>query len=185
MENIDLVRMLVKLQVLCVRYVERNTSLKCKTHRDMDRILMANKLTCTYKEAVENLYNNIKKYCANSSYLIEETLKLKDNINNSNIANLRFGVEPQKKFIEEEKQLDDEILKRKFFMINEMVGIKDLVELLENKVTETAVKQACQQERLLNTRKIGKSWMVHIPECRAYWNIPDTNENHLYKDWVY
>lgn len=185
MENINLVRRLTKLHILCMRYVERNTSLKCKTFRDMDRIITGNKLTCTYGEAVENLQDNIKKYCNNSSYLTEEILRLKKDIENSNIRDLRFGVEPQRKFTKEEKELDDEMLKRKFFMTNCMVKIKDLVEALDNKVTETAVKQACQQERLLNTKKIGKSWMVHIPECRAYWNIPDSEEKHLYKDYVY
>ena len=66
---------------------------------------------------------------------------------------------------------------------NEMVGIKELCSILG--LTESAVKQACQQERLLNTKKIGKNWMVHIPECRAYWNIPDEDEKHLYKDYIY
>lgn len=184
MNNIDIVRKMVKLQVLCVRYVERNTTLKCKTHRDMDRIIMGAKLTCTYREAAENLYNNIKKYCSNSA-LLEEILKLKESIDNSNIKDLRFGLEPQKKFTDEEKELDTEMLKIKFFMINGMVGIKDIVEILGGVVTESAVKQACQQERLLNTTKIGKSWIVHIPECRAYWNIPDEDEKHLYKDYIY
>ena len=90
--------------------------------------------------------------------MTEEVLKLKESINNSNIKELRFGLEPQKKFTEEEKLLDYEMLKRKFFMINEMVGIKELCSILG--LTESAVKQACQQERLLNTKKIGKNWMV-------------------------
>ena len=183
MEHLDIIRLLVKLQILCVRYVERHTNLRCNTHKDMDRIIMNNKLTCTYGEAVENLYNNIIKYCKENSYMTEEVLKLKDSINNSNIKELRFGLEPQKKFTEEERHLDYEMLKRKFFMINEMVGIKELCSILG--LTESAVKQACQQERLLNTKKIGKNWMVHIPECRAYWNIPDEDEKHLYKDYIY
>lgn len=76
-------------------------------------------------------------------------------------------------------------MKQQFFMTNCMVQIKDLVGILDNKITETAVKQACQQERLLNTQKIGKTWLVHIPECRAYWNIPEIEETHLYKDYIY
>ena len=179
MENIELVRKLTKLQILCMRYVERNTSLRCRSFRDMDRIITKNKLTCTYREAVENLQDNIKKYCNNSSYLTEEILNLKENMNNSSIKDLRFGIEPQKKFTEEENRLDEEMLKRKFFMTNCMVKIKDAIKELNNKVTETAIKQACQQERLLNTKKVGKTWMVHIPECRAYWNIPDVEEKHL------
>ncbi|MDU7085933.1 MAG: hypothetical protein E6344_19790 [Clostridium sp.] len=188
MENKILIKMLVKLQVLCARYVERNTSLRCATHRDLDRIIMANKLTCTYGEAVENLINNIKKYCKENNYLMEEAIKLEGAIKESNIKNLRFGLEPKIEFTKEEKELDMEMVKRKFFMINEMVGIKEACELLtteEKELTESAVKQACQQERLLNTKKVGKTWLVHIPECRSYWNVPDMDESHLYKDWEY
>lgn len=185
MENVNLVRRLAKLQILCIRYIERNTSLRCKTFKDIDRIITNDKLTCTYKEIIENLYNNIKKYCNNCEYLLEESLKLKEEINNNSIKNLRFGVETQKKFTKEEKELNNEILKEKFFMTNCMVGIKDVVKILDNKVTATAIKQACWQERLLNTKKVGKTWLVHIPECRAYWNIPNTNEEYSYKDYIY
>ncbi|MFT8349242.1 hypothetical protein [Clostridium saccharoperbutylacetonicum] len=183
MENKMLIKDIAKLQILCTKWVERHTSLKCKTFRDIERVITANKLTCTYGEAVENLYNNIKKYCNNSNYLVEEILKLKENMNNSDIKDLRFGVEPQKKFSDFEKELDMEMIKRKFFMVTGIVSIKDAAEILG--LTETAIKQACQQERLLNTSKIGKSWMVHIPECRSYWNLKDENEKHLYKDYVY
>ena len=62
-------------------------------------------------------------------------------------------------------------------------NIKYIVENLG--LTESAVKQACQQQRILNTKKIGKSWIVHIPECRAYWNIQDTDNSHLYQNWEY
>lgn len=183
MENKELVNELVKVQVLCIRWVERNTHLRCSTHRDMDRILMNGKTVVTYKDAAKNLKSNVEKYCKASDYLIKSVLKLEDDIADSEISALRFGLEPQKKFSDLERKLDSEILKRKFFMINEMVGIKDVAEMLE--LTETAIKQACQQERLLNTKKIGKSWMVHIPECRSYWNKPDMDDNHLYKDYVY
>lgn len=185
-ENELLVKELIKLQILCMRWVERHTNLRCVTYRDMDRILKGGKLTITYKDAVKNLKMNIDKYCKND-YLINSVLELEENVNNSEIYNLRFGVEPQRKFTELEYKLDSFIIKRTLFMINEMVGIKYIVEDVakELNLTESAVKQACQQERLLNTRKIGNNWMVHIPECRAYWNIPDDDETHLYKDWEY
>lgn len=183
MNNKEIINKIVKLQILTIRYVERNTNLKCNTHRDMERVIMGNKLTCTYKEAVDNLYSNIKQFCKENDYLMEEVLILKEEVENSSIKELRFGREPQKRFLDEENLLDSYMLKRTFFMINEMVGIKDAAEMLD--LTESAIKQACQQERLLNTRKVGKSWMVHIPECRSYWNKPDTNEEHLYSNWIY
>ena len=183
MENKEIVKELVKLQILCMRWVERNTTLKCKTHRDMERILTNNKLTCTYGEAVENLKTNITKLCNNSAFLLEGILNLEKEVENSPIKSLRFGVEPQKKFNKEENELANYKLERTFFMINEMVGIKDAAEMLG--LTETAIKQACQQERLLNTKKIGRTWLVHIPECRLYWNIQDNGEDHLYYNWKY
>jgi hypothetical protein len=182
MENKGLIKEMVKLQVLCVRWVEKNTNLKCSTLWDMDRILKGSKFTITYEEAVKNLRRNIEKYCKNE-YLLNAVLQLEDDINNSEIKNLRFGLEPQRNFSDLEKELNTEVLKRTLFMTNGMVGIKYIVENLG--LTESAVKQACQQERLLNTKKIGNNWVVHIPECRAYWNIPDTNDNNLCKDWEY
>lgn len=182
MDNKELIKQMVKLQVLCVRWVERNTNLQCKTFGDMDRILKGGKLTITYKDAVKNLRSNIEKHCKNE-YLLNSILELTTEINNSEISDLRFGFEPQRKFTNLEQELDNEVLKRTMYMTGEMVGIKYIGEHLG--VAETTVKQACQQERLLNTTKVGKSWVVHIPECRAYWNIKDTDEFHLYKNWEY
>lgn len=185
MENNEMVKLLAKLQVLCMRYVERNTQLRCYTMRDMERIITANKLTCNYGDAVDNLYDNIKKYCGSCSYLMDNALQLKEAMHNSDMKNMRFGIEPVKKFTEQEKELDSELIKNQLFYTGEMVGIKDIVKILGNVVTESAVKQACQQERLLNTKKLSHSWIVHIEECRAYWNVPDTDDSHLYKNWIY
>lgn len=183
MKKEEMVKMLVKLQILCIRHVERNTNLRLYTHRDMDRILMNGKMTCTYGDAVINLESNIFKYCKTSSYLMDEISKLKTIIEESDIKNLRFGLEPQLKFSKEESILDTAVLKYRFYMINEMVGIKDASAILG--IRDTTIKQACQQERLLNTKKIGKNWMVHLPECMSYWNIEDNDENHLYHNFKY
>jgi len=177
MENKEIIKELVKLQILSMRWVERNTTLICATNRDMDRILTNNKLTCTYSEGVQNLKNNIIKFCRESNYLVEGIAKLQENIETSTIKDLRFGVEPQKKFSSKEKELDNYKLQRAFFMTNEMVGIKYIVEKFG--LTESAVKQACQQERLMNTKKFHGRWMVHIPEVVAYWDIEDAEYTNL------
>ena len=70
-----------------------------------------------------------------------------------------------------------------FFMTNEMVSIRYIADNLG--LTESAVKQACQQQRLMNTKKVGKTWMVHLPEFKNYWNIKDIEEDSLYKDFTY
>ncbi|MPM63329.1 hypothetical protein SDC9_110209 [bioreactor metagenome] len=178
----EMVKELVKLHILCTRWVERNTNFRCFTFRGMDSILKGDKFTVTYREAVENLKINIEKYCK-SDYLLTSVLQLEQSILKSEIAGLRFGTEPYQKFTELEKELNTEVLKRTLYMTYGMVSIKRVGEILG--LTEGAVKQACQQERLLNTQKVGKTWLVHIEECRAYWNIPDTDEGQLYNDWIY
>lgn len=169
MKNKEIVKELVKLQFLCIRWIERNNKLECKTQRDMERVLTGKKLTCTYLEAVRNLESYIMVYCNDSIFLMESILKLEGIIKESDIKDLRFGYEPQKKFTEEEKELANYKLERSFFMLNEMVAIKYASEKLG--ITESAIKQACQQQRLLNTYKVGKTWVVHLPECKDYWNI--------------
>src|SRR5690348_1778761 len=112
-----LIKEMVKLQVLLVRWVERHTNLKCATMGDMDRILKSNKMTITYKEAVKNLKMNIEKF-SNNEYLLKSVLQLEIDINNSRIRDLRFGTEPQRKFTELEDELDKEVLMRTLYMIN-------------------------------------------------------------------
>ena len=182
MENKELIRLLSKLQVLCVRYVERHTSLRCVSYRDIDRIITKNKLTCTYAEAIENLYNNISKYCRENSYLMEQILNLKEAFDLSEILNLRFGVEPQRKFNALEKDLDIYREKQIFFYIGEMNSIKDTCAVLG--LNEETIKKACQEERLLNTKKVGNGWQVNLRECMQYWS-KTLKEDGLYKDWVY
>jgi hypothetical protein len=182
-DEIKLVKQLAKLNILCVRYVERHTNLICPTWRDVERVITANKLTCTYSYAVDNLYKNIKKLCKNSNYLMSEVIKLKEEIENSNIKELRFGLEPQKKFTELESELDMELTKYHLLYNSDTVEIKRVVELLDGKVTESAIKQACQQERLMNTKKVGNVWLVSLSECRNYWEIPDEDEKAL--KWEY
>ena len=55
----------------------------------------------------------------------------------------------------------------------------------DNKYNHFNSKYINQQERLLNTEKIGRDWRVHLPECRAYWNIPYTDEKDIYYDLKY
>ena len=116
-----LVKKLAKLNILCVRYVERHTNLRCPTWRDVNRVITANKLTCKYGDAVNNLYKNIMKLCKNSEYLTGEIIKLKEEIEQSNIKELRFGVLPQKKFTERESELDEGLIKCQFYYNSEMV----------------------------------------------------------------
>lgn len=171
---------LVRLQFIVIRYVERNTNLKYVTHRDIENVLTNGIPTITYAKAVENLFKHAKNRIHDKQDILDDILELKNRINESEIKELQFGMETHSEL---EYELDQYVLRRTFYMITSMLTIKDASELLE--IAESTIKQACQQERLLNTEKIGRNWRVHIPECRAYWNIPDTEENNLYYNWVY
>lgn len=168
MEN--LVMELSKLHILLVRNVERHSHLKCVTHRDVERIIMSGKFTVTYKEAVENLYNTAIKFSKNQD-LIDKILKLKEEINNSEIADLRFGTEPTGKFTEIENKLDSIVLQKRFEMLTNMITLAEASELTE--IPVTTIKNACLDERLLNVRKSGRTWLVNLLEIKEYWNIED------------
>lgn len=168
MENRELVERLAELQMLCKRYVERNTNYTCKTIMELNRLIMGNKLTCTYEFASKTLLKNINEWCKNSEYLNKEANTLYENIKKSTIADLRFGYEPQKRFNDDEKNLDRIFLVKQLQMQSGLYSIKEVSELIS--VTESAIKQACQQERLMNTRKVSKTWLVDIKECKKYWD---------------
>ena len=38
-------------------------------------------------------------------------------------------------------------------------------------ISETTIKQACQQGRLINTYKVGKIWIVNLKEMSEYWGF--------------
>lgn len=168
MKSEDIVKRLVELQVYTMRWVERNTELRCFDSRGMERLITKNKLTCTYLYAAETLVETIKTYCK-SDYLLEEAIKLLDIVKISDIREHRFGYNPQNRFNEEEDRLDNIKTIKAIQMIGYLNSIKDVAK--ELKLPESRIKQACQQERLLNTKKVGKTWLVDKKECEKYWNL--------------
>lgn len=175
----ELVERLMKLNILYIREMERRGIIKIKNMGQLTEPLGVHSQNLTIVKATNYLKNKIDKD-SNIAYLKDEISELQEEINNSSIKNYKFW---NGKFSKEENKLDNLVMKRLFFMETSFAGIKQAEEYTG--VTESTIKQACQQERLLNTKKLGKSWLVHLPEVRAYWNIPDVDEKHLYKDWEY
>lgn len=171
---------LVRLQFIVIRYVERNSNIKYITHRDLENVLTGGVPTVTYSKAVENLFKHAKMRIHDKQDIIYNILELQDKIDNSEIKDLRFGMITSSGL---EHELDQYVFRRTFFMITSMVTIKDASKLLS--IPEITIKQACQSERLLNTEKIGRSWRVHLPECREYWNIQYTDKKDIYYDLKY
>lgn len=173
---------LAKAHILLIRYVERNTTLRVMTMRDMERVLQGGSLTCTYGKAIANLKQHAYKLVENET-LLSLIVDLEKEINENDIRDLRFGIQPHKPFSSIENELDNLLLRRQLYMTNEMMPISVVAEKLG--IKDTTIKQAAQQERLLNTQKLGKTWLVHLPECEAYWNKNCHKEGNLYLKYIY
>ncbi len=174
-----LVEKLMKLNILYIREMERRRIIKIKNMGQLTEPLGIHSQNLTILKATNYLKNKIDKG-SNIKYLKDEISKLQEQILNSKIKDYKFW---NGNLNEEENKLDDLVIKRLFFMETGFVGITQAEEYTG--ITGSAIKQACQQERLLNTKKLGKSWLVHLPEIRAYWNVPDKDEKSLSKDWEY
>jgi len=184
MNNKDIVKNMVKLNVLTARYIARHTQLRFETYRDIERVATSNKLLITYGEAIEKLKEVIFKYCKECEYLITKICELEQAVQDSEVKDYRFGIEPKLKFTKEESELDSYRISRTLYMTNGMMGIGDLIKELPS-LSYEQVNKACREEKLLNTVKTKNYWIVSIHECRSYWNIKDTNKEHLYVDWEY
>ena len=82
MTNMEIVKKMAKLNILCARYSERHNIIKCKTWRDIDRLITGNKMTIKYKDAADVLCTNISKMCGANEYLVKSALELKVEIYN-------------------------------------------------------------------------------------------------------
>ena len=172
----DMVSDLAKLHVLLIRYVERNTNLKVVSMKDFEMVLQGGKMTCTYAWGIQTLKKYITQFCKNEK-IIELMKDLEERILNSDLKDMRFGISPQRKFTDLEYELNDLLSRRQMYMNIEMKSLAFISEQIGLSVS--TIKQACQQERLLNTQKHGKTWLAHIDECREYWNIEKQEDNKL------
>ena len=184
-ENEKMVRKLAKLQFLYIRWMERHVFRNMfRSYGKANEVInpkIGNMVIEKYKDGVEHLRKLAERNCKNED-IVNAIKELEKDIKKSEIAELRFGLN-NGTFTDKEVKLDNLLLRSQLFMNGNMVGIKYIVENFG--LSESTVKQACQQERLLNTRKVGNNWMVHIPEVKAYWEIPDNDEDNLYYGWKY
>lgn len=161
------IQKLIKLSVLYIREMERNETIKIKSIAQYWNILTDKAENCTVGMAVNNLRDKINTN-SRMEYLRTEIENLQQEINNSNIKDLRFyNIENP---TEQELRLENLALKQMLYMID-MIPISEAVKII--KQSQTAIKQACQQERLLNIEKRSKTWFVHLDECKEYWKVRD------------
>lgn len=105
LEEKQLIERLVKLQL------EVGKKLNVKTHGQLDKILTGKYFTVSYGEAIDNLINLA------TGKDLEDAEKLKKEIMESDLKDLRFGEKTQKKFTEEEGELASFMLKVKMDLL--------------------------------------------------------------------
>ena len=184
MNEQEMVKTLAKLQILCVNAVEKSTGLRCRTCRDFDRIIQKNKLTCTYGEAAENLIKSMVAFCPDTIYLIRIAKKLKSNILNSKIRDFRFGLEPQKKFSEEEERLNCLLVSTQLnlqiaYTEKNKISIDEVVDVFGDFLHKEKLVELCENGELSNISKTDDGWYVDMFEVVDYienisWSIYDT-----------
>ena len=76
-------------------------------------------MTITYGESIKILEENIRKYKGSNS-LFKRAITLKEKILDSPIKDLRFGLEPQKRFTKIEHELD------RLFTIKQLEAIEKI-----------------------------------------------------------
>lgn len=86
------------------------------------------------------------------------------------IENLRFNL-IDKNLSKREYRLNAIFYKEIVTIIRNDISIRIAAKLTG--ITETTIKQACQQERLLNTYKISNNWIVNLKEVKEYWSCKD------------
>ena len=112
LEEKQLIERLVKLQL------EVGKKLNVKTHGQLDKILTGKYFTVSYGEAIDNLINLA------TGKDLEDAEKLKKEIMESDLKDLRFGEKTQKKFTEDEEGLALFLLRVKM----DLLAGKDLSE---------------------------------------------------------
>jgi len=162
MTKSEMVKELAYLQIMLVRWTERNTSKKFKTYREIDRLITGNRYTQTYGEGILQLEKGYAS-CTNQS-LIELVQKLKENILNSELKDVRFGLSPHRPFSDEEHELTRLLLTTYLSLMSCLDTIGNVAEQLN--ISPETIKKAAQEERLLNTKKTGKTWEVELAEVR-------------------
>lgn len=169
----EMIETLAKLQMLCVNYVERNTSLRIEDTRSFDRLIQSRHLVCTYGDAAKNLATNMFVFCQGSTYLVNMAKKLKIEILNSNIKDLRFGIEPQKKFSTKENEyfilLSKMQLDLQYKYYNKMtMPLDEVASLFEDIMSKEKMVELCEKGEFSNVSKTDDKWRVDLFEVANY-----------------
>lgn len=118
----------------------------------------------TYGEAL----NNLMSVC-HSEILLKRMWNLACKFDEVSCYRFEVGYSYAQKLTPLEYRLNNIMLKTSFKCIQNDMSLKDASIITG--VPETTIKQACQQERLINVSKVGKIWLVNLNEVKEYWEI--------------
>ncbi|MGV2685418.1 hypothetical protein GNF82_13600 [Clostridium perfringens] len=135
---------------------------------DIERIVFGDNVSRTYEAGIQDLVTKVWDGSKNKRLIL-----LADNLHGglykSSIQDLRFCSLHSEDITEEEKILNMFRTKLLITLLIDSITIKQAAE--KTGVSESAIKQACQQDRLLNKRKVGTTWLVSETEVREYWEV--------------
>lgn len=174
-QQMGLVKELVSCNTFLIRNIESNTNLRFPTYGKIEEVMTRTKRNTTYKDAANNIFEMASKNCKND-ILLKRIEEIRKNILLSDIADTKMISHWNSKA---QNVLESELSKVVTdTMIELNIGMYSLSEASEmTRINADTIKQACQDGRLLNVRKVGRGWQVNLGEVKAYWNITEENRD--------
>ena len=153
-----------------IKYLTQHTSLIFPTVGHMEANLFGNSHVTTYGESAERLETQAIKLCKNK-YLLEKIKDVKKRVCESDIADILPIHHYNNPFHPTPIQSDlcdvGDQVSLSYYM--GMVTVKEASEITG--VKPNTIKQAAESERLINTKKAGKTWIVNVREVIHYWHL--------------
>lgn len=161
----ELIYKYAKLYMALYRLIQKRSYSTVLYVEDFNEFLYDNKDIISFEEAAENL----KKYINTLSFndkLTKDSSELLTMIKSSEYKDYRITYKLN--ILSKEELIFMAILQHYLFILNiNMIDIKNCSKLFN--ISVSGIKQACQQNRLSNSIKIGGNWLVCIDDCKDYW----------------
>ena len=173
----DYITELTKYHIKYIRYMEKNKGEKFNTLDDLDRIFKHKNNYLSYPNAINKL---AKKYdeVFMDSFQSKRIQYLAGIFSESSLSNCKIGLINDKINSSSNSELQLYILRLKllFDLTNCLVTINEASN--KTSVNEGTIKHACQTNRLVNTKKIGKTWLVDLDEInQVFKNLKESKNN--------
>jgi len=140
-----------------------------KSAGEYENLMVRGNRTVTYGGGAKNLLETTEKLC-NNERLLKEVREMVSEIMVSSVNNVQMVSHwniPKK---QSDLQLDASLIDvfvTNMYLLYDLKLLKELSE--ETGITTDALKQACQQNRLLTATKSGRAWLASINEVKSRW----------------